>query len=242
LIQDLTLLPACLLQAWQVSTQVVQELCEQEVPITYFSGGGWFYGITRGLGLTNVFTRIAQFRTAKDDRACLTFARSFVAGKIRNQRTMLMRNHEEPPTPLLNRLRQAVNDALLAKSLDELLGIEGAAAASYFGAFSGMLKPETGSQSQFDFQARNRRPPRDPINALLSLGYSLLAKDCTIAAAAVGFDPYMGLYRQPRFGRPALALDIMEEFRPLISDSVAVTLVNNRMLDESHFVRAGERN
>ena len=225
----------------QVSTQVVQELCEQEVPITYFSGGGWFYGITRGLGLTNVFTRIAQFRVANDELSSLLFARSFVAGKIRNQRTMLMRNHEEPPTPLLNRLRQAVNDALLANSLDRLLGIEGAAAASYFGAFAGTLKRDDEKESQFtfDFQARNRRPPRDPVNALLSLGYSLLAKDCTIAAAAVGFDPYVGFYHQPRFGRPALALDIMEEFRPLIADSVAMTLVNNRMLDDSHFVKAG---
>jgi CRISP-associated protein Cas1 len=223
----------------QISTQVVQELCEQEVPITFFSGGGWFYGITHGLGLTNVFTRIAQFAVAGEARHCLLFARSFVAGKIRNQRTMLMRNHEEPPTPLLNRLRQAVNDALLAKSLSELLGIEGAAAANYFGAFAGMLKPEPNDALTFDFRARNRRPPRDPVNALLSLGYSLLAKDCAIAAAAVGFDPYVGFYHQPRFGRPALALDIMEEFRPLIADSVAVTLVNNRMLDESHFVRAG---
>jgi CRISPR-associated protein Cas1 len=223
----------------QISTQVVQELCEQEVPITFFSGGGWFYGITHGLGLTNVFTRIAQFAVAGEARYCLVFARSFVAGKIRNQRTMLMRNHEEPPTRLLNRLRQAVNDALLAKSLDELLGIEGAAAANYFGAFAGMLKPEPNDALTFDFRSRNRRPPRDPVNALLSLGYSLLAKDCSIAAAAVGFDPYVGFYHQPRFGRPALALDIMEEFRPLIADSVAVTLVNNRMLDESHFVRAG---
>ena len=225
----------------QISTQVVQELCEQEVPITYFSGGGRFYGITHGLGLTNVFTRIAQFRAANDERYCLALARYFVAGKIRNQRTMLMRNHEEPPTPLLNRLREAVNDALLAQSLDQLLGIEGAAAASYFGAFSGMLKPEpeTDARFTFDFRVRNRRPPRDPVNALLSLGYSLLAKDCAIAAASVGFDPYVGLYHQPRFGRPALALDIMEEFRPLIADSVAVTLINNRMLDESHFVRAG---
>jgi CRISP-associated protein Cas1 len=152
-----------------------------------------------------------------------------------------MRNHEEPQTPLLNRLREAVSDALLAQNLDQLLGIEGAAAAHYFGAFAGMLKPEPGSDSHvtFDFRSRNRRPPRDPVNALLSLGYSLLAKDCAIAAASVGFDPYVGLYHQPRFGRPALALDIMEEFRPLIADSVVVTVINNRMLEESHFVRAG---
>jgi CRISP-associated protein Cas1 len=153
----------------QISTQVVQELCEQEVPITYFSGGGRFYGITHGLGLTNVFTRVAQFRAAGDQRYCLTLARYFVAGKIRNQRTMIMRNHEEPPAPLLNRLREAVNDALMAQSLDQLLGIEGAAAATYFGAFAGILKPEpeTNTGFAFDFRARNRRPPRDPVNALL---------------------------------------------------------------------------
>lgn len=226
----------------QVSTQVVQELCDQEIPITYFSGGGWFYGITHGLGLTNVFTRIAQFAAAGSERQRLLLARYFVAGKIRNQRTMIMRNHEEPPSRLIARLREAVNDALLADSIDELLGIEGAAAANYFAVFAGMLKEQDipDGNSTFDFRSRNRRPPRDPVNALLSLGYSLLAKDCTIAAASVGFDPYVGFLHLPRFGRPALALDIMEEFRPLIADSVVVTLINNRMLDGSHFVQAGQ--
>jgi CRISP-associated protein Cas1 len=226
----------------QVSTQVVQELCDQDVPITYFSGGGWFYGITHGLGLTNVFTRIAQFAAAGSERQRLLLARYFVAGKIRNQRTMIMRNHVEPPSRLVARLHKAVNDALLADSIDELLGIEGSAAANYFAAFAGMLKEQDipGGNSTFDFRSRNRRPPRDPVNALLSLGYSLLAKDCTIAAASVGFDPYVGLLHFPRFGRPALALDIMEEFRPLIADSVVVTLINNRMLDGSHFIQAGQ--
>jgi CRISP-associated protein Cas1 len=92
----------------------------------------------------------------------------------------------------------------------------------------------------FDFTNRNRRPPRDPVNALLSLGYSLLSKDCTIAAYAVGLDPYVGFYHQPRFGRPALALDVMEEFRPLIVDSTVLTLTNNRMLGLSEFVQAGQ--
>jgi CRISPR-associated protein Cas1 len=92
----------------------------------------------------------------------------------------------------------------------------------------------------FDFTNRNRRPPRDPVNALLSLGYSLLAKDCTIGAYAVGLDPYVGFYHQPRFGRPALALDLMEEFRPLIVDSTVLTLLNNRMLGLTDFVQAGQ--
>ncbi len=92
----------------------------------------------------------------------------------------------------------------------------------------------------FDFTRRNRRPPRDAVNALLSLAYSLLARDCTVAAHAVGFDPYVGFYHQPRFGRPALALDLMEEFRPLIADSVALTVMNTRIIGPGDFVRAGD--
>jgi CRISPR-associated protein Cas1 len=227
----------------QVSTQAVQELCALEVPITYFSGGGWFYGVTQALGLKNVFTRVAQFRAAENAAFTLKLARQFVAGKIRNHRTLLMRNHIEPPEVDIRRLREASGDALRAPRLEALLGVEGAAAAVYFAAFSGMLKQTNGGEPEsvfaFNFQDRNRRPPRDPVNALLSLGYSLLAKDCTIAAQVVGFDPYVGYLHRPRFGRPALALDIMEEFRPLIADSVVLTLVNNRMLDSRHFVAAG---
>lgn len=94
-------------------------------------------------------------------------------------------------------------------------------------------------QLRFNFAGRNRRPPTDPVNAMLSLGYSLLAKECTLAAMAVGLDPYVGFYHQPRFGRPALALDVMEEFRPLIAESVVLTAINNRMILPKHFVQAG---
>ena len=92
----------------------------------------------------------------------------------------------------------------------------------------------------FDFDGRNRRPPRDPVNALLSLGYSLLAKDLTITAAGVGLDPYLGFYHQPRFGRPALALDLMEPFRALIVDSAVLSAINQRMVTERHFQSAGD--
>lgn len=91
----------------------------------------------------------------------------------------------------------------------------------------------------FDFRGRNRRPTRDPINALLSLAYTLLAKDLTVIAAAVGFDPYLGFYHLPRPGRPALALDLMEPFRPLLADSVVITAINNRMVYPENFVPAG---
>jgi CRISP-associated protein Cas1 len=130
-----------------------------------------------------------------------------------------------------------------SENIESLLGIEGSAAKAYFEEFAGMIKPgddlEPTSRFTFDFQGRNRRPPRDPVNALLSLAYSMLAKDLTIACYAVGFDPYMGFYHQLRHGRPALALDLMEPFRPLIADSAVLSAVNTRMVTDRDFVRAG---
>src|SRR5205809_6180938 len=140
-----------------------------------------------------------------------------------------------------------------------LLGIEGAAASQYFQQFSGMVKIADGLGSadsssalsgdskdakqlafNFNFANRNRRPPTDPVNAMLSLAYSMLSKDCTLAALAVGFDPYLGFYHQPRFGRPALGLDLMEEFRPLVAESTVLSCINNRVVTEKDFVRAGQ--
>jgi CRISPR-associated protein Cas1 len=237
----------------QISTQAIQSLCEQEVPVTYFSMGGWFYGITRGHSLKNVFLRMEQFRVARDEAVCLSLAKQFVHGKIRNHRTLLMRNHLEPPEPIILKLKRASEDALAATSIEELLGIEGAAASQYFQQFSGMVKIEDdlpglempgkgGKQPKFNFNFsnRNRRPPTDPVNAMLSLAYSMLAKDCTLAALAVGFDPYVGFYHQPRFGRPAMGLDLMEEFRPLIAESTVLSCINNRVVTEKDFVRAGQ--
>src|ERR1039458_5800966 len=237
----------------QISTQAIQSLCEQEIPVTYFSMGGWFYGITRGHSLKNVFLRMEQFRLARDEMTCLSLARQFVHGKIRNHRTLLMRNHLEPPDAIIGKLKRVSEDALIATSIEELLGIEGAAASQYFQQFSGMVKveddlpglemPSKDSKQlafNFNFTNRNRRPPTDPVNAMLSLAYSLLSKDCTLAALAVGFDPYLGFYHQPRFGRPALGLDLMEEFRPLIAESTVLSCINNRIVTEKDFVRAGQ--
>jgi CRISPR-associated protein Cas1 len=237
----------------QISTQAIQSLCDQEIPITYFSMGGWFYGITRGHSLKNVFLRMEQFRLARDEATCLSLARQFVHGKIRNHRTLLMRNHLEPPEPIIMKLKRASEDALAAASIEELLGIEGAAASQYFQQFSGMVKVEDDLPGlempgkdpkqlafNFNFTNRNRRPPTDPVNAMLSLAYSMLSKDCTLAALAVGFDPYIGFYHQPRFGRPALGLDLMEEMRPLVAESTVLSCINNRVITEKDFVRAGQ--
>jgi CRISPR-associated protein Cas1 len=228
----------------QLSTQAVQALCEAGVPICYFSQGGWFYGITTGMNTKNVFLRQAQFQTAAQPWFALTVARKLVVGKIRNQRTMIQRNHIEPDRRRLQALRELAERAERAKDMEELLGIEGNAAKLYFGDFAGMIKAdgEQGRDTEFgfDFTSRNRRPPRDPVNALLSLAYSVLVKDLTIACYAVGFDPFMGYYHQPRFGRPALALDLMEPFRPLVADSAVLNAINTRMVTPGDFVRAGE--
>jgi len=243
----------------QISTQAIQALCENEVPIAYFSMGGWFYGITQGLGVKNIFLRQEQFRLVDMPAYSLRLSRNLVAGKIRNQRTMLQRNHVEPPARALAIMKCLSDDADRAQSMEQLLGIEGNAARIYFENFSGMIKrgsdssagaepalealaePGKGSDGfTFDFVNRNRRPPRDPVNALLSLAYSLLAKDLTIISQAVGFDPYLGFYHQPRFGRASLALDLMEPFRPLIADSAVLSAINTRMIAPHHFVRAGD--
>jgi CRISPR-associated protein Cas1 len=228
----------------QISTQAIQSLCEAGKPVCYFSQGGWFYGITTGLNAKNIFLRRSQFKLAEEEWFQLALARRLVAGKIRNQRTLLQRNHLEPRAESLLALKQMVEQAERATNLEQLLGIEGNAARVYFGDFAGMIKVEkdgSGAPAQFhfDFAGRNRRPPRDAVNAMLSLGYSLLAKDLTIACYAVGFDPYMGFYHQPRFGRPALALDLMEPFRSLIVDSAVLTAINTRMITPQDFVQAG---
>lgn len=231
----------------QITTQAVQTLCEAEVPIAYFSMGGWFYGITQGLGPRNAVLRREQFRRADSASFSLAVARALVAGKIRNQRTLLQRNHVEPSATMLGQMKWAIDEAERAESAAELLGIEGHAARIYFGHFAGMIKPDDEPWSEnagkplltFEFTSRNRRPPRDPVNALLSLAYSVLAKDLTIVCQAVGFDPFLGFYHQPRFGRAPMALDLMEPFRPLIADSAVLSAINTKMVQPDDFVQAG---
>ncbi len=169
-------------------------------------------------------------------------ARELVAAKIRNQRTLLRRNHLEPPPIALGQLKRYAEAALNAEGIEELLGIEGNAARVYFANFTGMLKVENSEHEapfKFEFTNRNRRPPLDPVNALLSFAYSLLAKDLTITCHSVGLDPFIGFFHQPRFGRPALALDLLEGFRPLVADSVVIGAINTGMVSLEDFIRVG---
>lgn len=222
-----------------ITAPAIQALCGLEIPIAYFSGGGWFYGITQGLGARNAYLRAEQFRLAAEPAFCLRVASTLVGSKIRNQRTLLNRNHVEPPKAALSRLKTLSEQSARATALDELLGIEGTAARIYFEHFAGMIKVDDGFAT-FAFEHRNRRPPRDPVNALLSLAYSLLSKDLTVVATMVGFDPFWGFYHQPRYGRPALALDLMEVFRPLVADSAVITAINTGMVTADDFVRVGD--
>jgi CRISPR-associated protein Cas1 len=161
-----------------------------------------------------------------------------VVGKILNGRTLLRRNADAAAKGVLAELKQLADRAEEAPSEESLLGFEGSAARAYFAAFAELLAPRSGERSAFDFHARNRRPPRDPVNALLSLGYALLSKDARIALTAVGFDATVGFYHRPRHGRPALALDLMEEFRTLIVDSTVLSAINTEVVREAHFIRA----
>ncbi len=231
--------------AVHLTAAALQGLCWAEKPIAHFSYGGWFYGLTQGLGLKNVFLRQRQFALADEPAFCLNLAREFVASKIRNQRTLMRRNHVEPPANALAQLKRYALIALNVGSLEELLGVEGNAARIYFANFNGMLKaasaddPNEPAPFSFDFVHRNRRPPTDPVNALLSFAYSLLAKDLTIICHSVGLDPFVGFFHQPRFGRPALALDLIEGFRPLIADSVVIGAINTGVVGLGDFIQVG---
>ena len=217
----------------QVSTQGIRELCTRDIPIGWFSGGGWYYGMTVGMGHKNIQLRQAQFRKAASSRGSLKIARAMVTSKILNCRTLLRRNHKDLADERRVELKRYAKQAATAGSVESLLGIEGMAARVYFGEFSGMLK---GRALPFEFNTRNRRPPRDPVNAMLSFLYALLAKDCQITLQAVGFDPYLGFYHQPKYGKPALALDLMEEFRPLVCDSTVVWVINNGVVSPNDFI------
>jgi CRISP-associated protein Cas1 len=234
----------------QVSTQALECLALLEVPVVYMTGYGRFIAALQPAPTKNVMLRVNQYRLFADPQRALTLARAAVKAKISNQRTLLMRclrsRSVDDPAPGTDSARGSDEPAardmaeLLAR-LDRiadpavLLGTEGQAAALYFSQFPRMLKAPSPGRT-FDFKTRNRRPPRDPVNALLSFGYALLLKDCFSALCTVGFDPYYGFFHAGRHGKPSLALDLMEEFRAIIADSVVLTLINNGSLTAKEFL------
>ena len=214
-----------------LTTPAVAALLREEIPVTFASAGGWVLGHTVSTGHRNVSIRIAQYRAAFDERRSLAFARGLVVAKIRNSRVFLRRNFkagdEAARDAALAALSRLAERAAHAPVEAELLGIEGEAAARYFRLFPTMFGDAARGFPEFAFDKRTRRPPADPVNAMLSLAYSLLTRTWLTVLSAVGFDPYLGFYHRPRFGRPALALDMMEPYRAILADSTVVQVVNN---------------
>ena len=225
-----------------VTTPALHALMRAEVPVSWFSTGGWFLGHTVGTGNGNVAVREAQYRFAFDKARCLAFARDLVSAKVRNSRTLLRRNWRaergtDGKERALARLRRLAQQTPHAATAQQLLGVEGEAAGMYFACFERMLAADPeGGLATFAFATRNRRPPTDPVNALLSLAYALLTRAFTTTISSTGLDPYMGFYHRPRHGRPALALDVMEPFRSLVADSCVIQAVNNGEIKPGDFV------
>jgi CRISP-associated protein Cas1 len=192
----------------QVTAQAMRELFSRDIDVFHFSYSGWLLGLTTGLPGKNVMLRIRQMSTAA--RQQLDSPQRMIAGKIRNCRVLLRRNGGEDATRRLGQLAVLAEKAEGAGDAATLLGIEGAAARLYFEAFLSLLSGVDGLPGPLFTGLRNRRPPADAVNCLLSFCYGLLTKEMLAACLTVGFDPYIGLYHRPRFGRPALALGLAE--------------------------------
>lgn len=221
--------------AIQISAQAIQALMELGVSIAWFSPAGRFLGTAQGLPTSGVDARMGQYQMWGQPEKRLLVASEIIRAKIHNQRVILMRNGKADDA-VLTRLARLRDSCAHQLSLAALRGVEGEAAALYFASFASMIREDL----PFDFNGRNRRPPRDEVNAMLSLGYSVLTKELTGIAYSVGLDPFLGFFHSPRYGKPALALDMMEEFRPLIADSVVISLINRKEVGPEDFERTAK--
>jgi CRISPR-associated protein Cas1 len=224
-----------LLGSVQITTQAIHALADMNTPIAFLSPAGRLVAMIDPLDSVSAEVRRAQIRKLDRTEICLELARALVSAKVMNQRTLLLRNHSSLPAGVAADLAKEAKSAAQADSVDAVRGHEGQAAAIYFGHFSGMFKGPL--SAEFDANGRKRRPPPDPINSCLSLAYSMLTHECVAALRLARLEPSIGGFHVSRPGRPALALDLMEPFRPLIADSVAITCFNRGELTEGHFLR-----
>jgi CRISPR-associated protein Cas1 len=221
-----------LVGAVQISTQALHELLFAGRSVSWITSGGRYIGAAHPPLVKNFHLRRMQFRLMEDAPRCLHLARGIVAAKILNGRTLLRRNGPKS-APVVHDLRQLLRQVRRAESIEALMGVEGTAAKLYFPAFAALLKGPAGGD--FDWQGRSRRPPKDPINAMLSLVYALLTRDVEVAIRNAGLEPMAGFFHAPENGRPALALDLMEAFRPLIAESVVLRAVNSGSIEPEDF-------
>lgn len=218
-----------------VTASTIRLFAENKITLCYLTQWGKFISRMEGELSKNVIVRLKQYENHIDiDNGSVKFAKNFISGKIKNSRTVLMKSNRggqkseafQGVIDELNRLEKRLEDE---DNVDSIRGIEGRAAAIYFSVFSEMIK------SDFTFEKRNKRPPKDPINAMLSFGYVLLANEISSAVSSVGLDPNIGYLHRLRYGRPSLALDLMEEFRSLFVDRLVLSIVNNKILKEDDF-------
>ncbi|MCL6445944.1 MAG: CRISPR-associated endonuclease Cas1, partial [Alicyclobacillus sp.] len=210
----------------QMSTQLIHECLERGIFVSYLTSSGKLLGMAHPVITKNIAVRRAQFINFDNVETCLHLARNVIRAKILNQRTMLRRNASGMDKKLLKELINAADLVFLKQDLGGVLGVEGWAAKLYMQSFPSMLKISDVPPGEIVMNGRNRRPPRDPVNALLSLAYSLLSREVYAAVVAVGLDPLLGFYHQMEPGRPALVLDMMEPFRAIIADSVVLRVLN----------------
>jgi len=224
-----------LLGSVQISTQAVHTLADKGIPIAYLSAAGRLVAMIDPLDSVSADIRRAQVNKLETDEFRIQLSRALISAKIVNQRTLLMRNHSALPENVPADLVKEAERARAAVMVDSVRGHEGQAAAIYFQHFAGMFKGPLAAE--FDVNGRQRRPPPDPINACISLAYSMLTHECVAALRLARLEPSIGAYHVSRPGRPALALDLMEPFRPIIADSIAIAAFNRGELTEGHFQR-----
>lgn len=223
------------------SPALLGECAKRGIAMCFYKPSGRFLARVAGNHNSNVLLRKEQYRISDSEEQSCKIARNFIVGKIYNARSVLERAKRDHALAVdVNSLSEASHEMLrlsrLAKNssaLAVLRGFEGEAASTYFSQFNELILQKKG---YFKFAGRVKRPPTDPVNALLSFAYTILANDCAAALEGAGLDPYVGFLHRDRPGRLSLALDLMEEFRSIMADRIVLTLINNRIVNEKSFV------
>lgn len=222
----------------QITTQALNFLLESGIETSFMSTHGKFHGRLVPMESKNILLRIAQYERYLDEEFQVSHSRRIVEAKIRNATQIIKRYCYDHPEKDFEEISSSLQRAIISlqdkQRVSTILGVEGQATAAYFNAFSQMFRRE------LHFTTRTRRPPRDPINALLSFGYTLITNEMLSILCSIGFDPYISYLHGIDYGRPSLALDMIEEFRHPVIDRFTLTLINNRVFSESNFEDRGE--
>jgi CRISP-associated protein Cas1 len=219
-----------------ISPAAIIELLERKIPLTFLTETGKYLGCLQPELTKNIFVRSAQWEVSKNNDRQLHVVRGFIRGKLKNYRNTLLRARREGTIEeaegSIASLDSTIQGLKSGANVNTLRGLEGAGSAVYFGLFGQLIR-----NPEFKFTVRTRRPPTDPVNALLSLGYTLLLNDIKSALNMIGFDPYLGYLHVQHYGRPSLALDLMEEFRPIVVDAFVLAALNRKEIMPEHFTQ-----